>query len=187
MHSSNHASTLARGSLPSGNDRSSWAAQHAAAPARNLQPDRTADPLVGARSAGQASSIEYGTTLLRLSLGVMWIAHALLKLFVFTLPGTVQYFASIGFPGFLAYPVFTAELAGGLALVLGIYARQVSLLLVPIMAVAAWVHLPNGWAHTSAGGGWEYPVFLTVASIALWLMGDGALAMYRSKRFAPAA
>jgi len=140
-----------------------------------------------ARHCGTASFNDYGVTLLRLSLGVMWTAHALLKLLVFTLPGTVQFFASVGFPGLLAYPVFAAELVGGVALILGIFARQVSLALVPIMAVAAWVHLPNGWAHTSAGGGWEYPVFLTIASIALWLMGDGAFAMYRSKRFTPAA
>ena len=49
-----------------------------------------------------------------------------------------------------------------------------ALALVPVMAVAAWVHAPNGWVHTSTGGGWEYPVFLTVASFALWLFGDGA-------------
>lgn len=128
----------------------------------------------------------YGVALLRISLGVMWIAHALLKLLVFTLPGTAQFFTSVGFPGFLAYPVFAAELLGGLALVFGFYARQVSLALVPIMAAAAWVHLPNGWVHTSPNGGWEYPVFLTVASIALWLLGDGAMAARRSDRFVPA-
>ena len=126
----------------------------------------------------------YGTTLLRVSLGVMWIAHALLKLLVFTLPGTAQFFASVGFPGFLAYPVFAMELLGGIALVLGIYARQVSLALVPVMAVAASVHFGNGWVHTSPNGGWEYPVFLTFASIALWLLGDGALTLRHSKRLA---
>lgn len=126
----------------------------------------------------------YGTTLLRVSLGVMWIAHALLKLFVFTLPGTAQFFASIGYPGFLAYPVFAVELLGGIALVLGIYARQVALALVPVMAVAASVHFGNGWVHTSPNGGWEYPVFLVVASIALWLLGDGAWTLRNSKRLA---
>jgi putative oxidoreductase len=126
---------------------------------------------------------QLGITVLRISLGVMWIAHALLKLFVFTLPGTAQYFASIGFPGVLAYPVFAVELLGGLALLFGIYARQVALALVPVMAVAAWVHLPNGWVHTSPGGGWEYPVFLIAASVALWLLGDGAAALRRSPRF----
>ncbi len=128
----------------------------------------------------------YGVTLLRVSLGVMWIAHALLKWFVFTLPGTAQFFQSIGYPGFLAYPVFAAELAGGIALVLGVYARQVALALVPSMVVAASVHLGNGWVHTSVGGGWEYPAFLVVASITHWLLGDGALALRRSDRFVPA-
>jgi putative oxidoreductase len=99
------------------------------------------------------SSTQLGIAVLRVSLGVMWIAHALLKLMVFTLPGTAQYFASIGFPGFLAHPVFAAELLGGIALLLGVYARQAALALVPVMAVAAWVHLPNGWVHTSTGGG----------------------------------
>jgi putative oxidoreductase len=132
-----------------------------------------------------SSSAQFGITLLRVSLGAMWIAHALLKLVVFTLPGTAQYFASIGFPGFLAYPVFAAELVGGIALVLGVYAPQAALALVPVMAVAAWVHAPNGWVHTSAGGGWEYPVFLIVASVALWLLGDGAAAIKRSALLVP--
>ena len=131
------------------------------------------------------SSSNYGVTLIRVSLGIMWIAHALLKLFVFTLPGTAQFFASIGYPGFLAYPVFAVELLGGLALLFGVYARQVSLALVPVMAVAASVHFGNGWVHTSPNGGWEYPVFLTVASVALWLLGDGAYAARRSDKFVP--
>lgn len=135
--------------------------------------------------ATSSSSAAWGIALLRVSLGVMWIAHALLKLFVFTLPGTAQFFISIGFPGFLAYPVFAVELLGGLALLLGLYARQAALALVPVMAVAAWVHVPNGWVHTSPGGGWEYPVFLIVASIVLWLLGDGAVALKRSSRFTP--
>jgi len=130
---------------------------------------------------------DLGVTVLRVSLGIMWIAHALLKLLVFTLPGTAQFFASVGLPGVLAYPVFIAELAGGVALVLGVYARQVALALVPIMVVAAGVHLPNGWVHTSPGGGWEYPAFLVAASVALWLLGDGAATLKRSSAFVPQA
>ena len=127
----------------------------------------------------------YGVALLRVSLGIMWVAHASLKWFVFTLPGTAKFFESVGVPGFLAYPVIATELLGGLALVFGIYARQASLALVPIMAVAAWVHLPNGWAHTSPGGGWEYPVFLIVVSVAVWLLDDGAFVVRRTDLLAP--
>jgi putative oxidoreductase len=91
------------------------------------------------------TATDYGATLLRLTLGTMWIAHALLKRFVFTLPGTAQFFDSVGYPGWMAYPVFAVELIGGLMLVVGFYARQVSLALVPVMLAATWVHLPNGW------------------------------------------
>ena len=129
------------------------------------------------------ASPQIGILILRVSLGLMWIAHALLKLLVFTLPGTAEYFTSIGFAGALAYTVFAAKLLGGTALVLGVYARQAALALVPVMAVAAWVHLPNGWVHTSRGGGWEYPAFLIAASVALWLLG--AAAIKRSALLAP--
>ncbi len=112
----------------------------------------------------------------------MWIAHALLKLLVFTLPGTAQFFESIGLPGVVAYPVFAAELLGGMAIVAGVYPRQVSLALMPVLLGAAWVHLPNGWVHTSTGGGWEYPAFLAVASLVHWLLGDGAYSVKRSPR-----
>jgi putative oxidoreductase len=119
----------------------------------------------------------YGALILRLSLGVMFIAHALLKLMVFTLPGTVQFFEGLGYPGFLAYVVFGAELAGGVLLVLGVYTRWVSLALIPILIGAALVHVPNGWVFSAPNGGWEYPVFLVVASVVQALLGDGALAL----------
>jgi putative oxidoreductase len=133
----------------------------------------------------RSNVLQHALTLLRVTLGVMWLAHASLKWFVFTLPGTAQFFASVGLPGVLAYPVFAAEVLGGLALIVGVYARQVALLLVPILIGAAWVHVPNGWVFSAEGGGWEYPIFLIIVSLALWLMGDGALALARSRRLAP--
>ncbi len=128
-------------------------------------------------AALEANTAPYALLLLRLALGTMWISHGLLKVLVFTLPGTVNFFESVGLPGFLVYPVVAAEIAGGIALVFGFYGRYVSLLLLPILLGAAWVHFPNGWVFTSSGGGWEYPVFLAVASAVHALAGDGALAM----------
>lgn len=125
-------------------------------------------------------------TVLRVALGSMWISHALLKLLVFTLPGTAQFFVSVGLPGLLAYPIVAAELVGGAAILAGFYGRQVSLLLTPVLAAAAWVHLPNGWVFTAPNGGWEYPVFLVAASLAHWLLGDGAYAARRSNLLVPA-
>lgn len=122
-----------------------------------------------------------GVTLLRVSLGVVLIAHSLyLKLMVFTLPGTAAFFESIGLPAELAYGVFLAEAVGGVALILGVESRWVALVMVPILAGATWAHAGNGWLFTNANGGWEYPLFLTVAAAAQALLGDGALALRRS-------
>lgn len=123
----------------------------------------------------------YGALVLRVGLGAMWIAHALLKWFVFTIPGFATWLGTQGLPTAMAWPVFILELGGGLAILLGIYGRYVALLLILIMSVAAWTHFPNGWLHTSQGGGWEYPIFLIAASLAYGLIGDGALA-FRSRR-----
>jgi putative oxidoreductase len=132
-------------------------------------------------SISTTTAESFGLLILRISLGMMWIAHALLKLIVFTLPGTAKFFETVGLPGMLAYPTFAVELLGGIAIVLGFYGRQVSLLLIPILIGATWVHLPNGWVHTSTGGGWEYPLFLIAASIAHWLLGDGKFSIKQTK------
>lgn len=124
----------------------------------------------------------HATALLRLSLGVMTLAHGLLKVFVFTVPGTVGYFESLGLPGFIAYLTIFAEIGGGLALLFGVYTRWVSLALIPILLGAAWVHLGNGWVFSNEGGGWEFPVFWTVALLVQAGLGSGSLTL--SRRFA---
>ena len=119
-----------------------------------------------------------GAFLLRVSLGVVYLAHSLyLKLFVFTLPGTAQFFDSIGLPGLMAYLVFAVEAIGGVALILGLYVRPVALALVPVALGATWAHLGAGWLFSNAGGGWEYPLFLAVATAAQALLGEGAYAL----------
>ena len=128
-----------------------------------------------------SSSQQPGGLVLRLALGVVFLAHsAYLKVVVFGLPGTAHFFASLGLPALLAYVVFAAEALGGLALILGVQTRWVALLLVPIALGATWAHAGAGWLFTNEGGGWEYPLFLTAALITQSLIGDGALALRRS-------
>jgi putative oxidoreductase len=107
----------------------------------------------------------------------MFIAHALLKYYVFTLPGTVQFFASLGLPGALAYLTFWAELVGGALIALGLYGRWASAALVPILVGATWAHAGNGWLFSAPNGGWEYPAFLAAAAIVHALLGDGKYAL----------
>ena len=123
------------------------------------------------------SRAHYAALLLRLSLGTMFVAHALLKLFVFTLPGTAQFFQSLGLPGVVGYVTFAAELIGGVLLILGVGTRWIVAALVPIMLGATWVHAGNGWLFSAPNGGWEYPVFWTVTLFVQALLGDGAYAL----------
>ncbi len=126
----------------------------------------------------KTSTAPYGIALLRVSLGVLFLAHVGLKIFVFTIPGFVAYFASLGLPALFAYGVIALELAGGLALILGIYAPWVALpLALEMFGTIVMVHGANGWLFTNKGGGWEYPAFWAVSLIALSLLGDGALAL----------
>ena len=111
-----------------------------------------------------------GASLLRVSLGVMFVAHSLvLKYFTYTLAGTAQYFVSIGLPASLAYVTFAAELIGGVLLVVGYRTRAVALGLVPILIGATWAHVGNGWVFSNTNGGWEYPLYLIVISIVVAL------------------
>lgn len=133
----------------------------------------------------QSRLTETAIFLLRVALGTMFIAHSLLlKLFVFTLPGTATFFASIGLPGWFAYLVFTAEAIGGIMLVLGIQARWAALALAPILAGATWAHSGNGWMFGYANGGWEYPLYLTLLAVVQFMLGDGAYALMPSKPIA---
>jgi putative oxidoreductase len=72
--------------------------------------------------SGMANA-DLAATILRVSMGVLFLAHAWLKLVIFTPAGTAGFFESLGFPGFLAYLVIAAELAGGIALILGVWSR----------------------------------------------------------------
>jgi putative oxidoreductase len=130
----------------------------------------------------KTATAPYAALLLRVSLGVMFLAHVGLKFFVFTIPGFVGYFGSLGLPAILAYAVIALELLGGIALILGIYASLVALpLALEMLGTILLVHGANGWLFTNQGGGWEYPAFWTVGLLVLYLLGDGAMALKPSR------
>jgi putative oxidoreductase len=126
---------------------------------------------------------ETAAFLLRVTLGIMYLAHSIiLKLMTFGLAGTASFFVSVGLPGWLAYVTFAAEAVGGVLLILGVQTRWVVLVLLPaLLGAIIWVHAGNGWVFTAPNGGWEYPAFLIVAGVVQFLLGDGAYALARSK------
>ncbi|MDF2637223.1 MAG: DoxX family protein [Novosphingobium lindaniclasticum] len=129
------------------------------------------------------SSAPYGALILRIALGALFIAHFALKLFVFTPAGAAAFFGRLGLPPALAYVTMAAELLGGLALILGIYARAVALALIPLLlGTIVLVHGANGFFFDGTGGGWEYPAFWSIALLVLALIGDGAHALVPTRR-----
>jgi putative oxidoreductase len=112
----------------------------------------------------QTEQSELAAFILRVTLGVMYLAHSVvLKMMTFTLAGTAAFFVSVGLPGWLAYVTFAAEA-----------------LLPALFGAIMWVHGANGWVFTATNGGWEYPAFLIAASVVQILLGDGAYALSRS-------
>lgn len=123
------------------------------------------------------NNTEYAALVLRIGLGTMFIAHGLLKVMVYTLPGAAGFFEQVGFPGWMAYVVTFAEIGGGLLLLAGIAVRAVSLALITVLAGAVAVHFGSGWVFSNPNGGWEYPAFLIVASVVQALLGPGKFAV----------
>ncbi len=133
-------------------------------------------------SFDERATTPYAALLLRVSMGVMFLAHGLLlKVMTFGLAGTMGFFGSIGYPPVLGAVVAIAEIAGGLALIAGVWVRTVSLLFIPIMVGATIQHFPAGWLFNAQGGGWEFPAFWTVVLLVQAGLGAGAHALDPAK------
>lgn len=116
---------------------------------------------------------------------MLFLAHAGLKIFVFTPAGTAQFFESLGLPGALAYLTIAAEVLGAVALIVGFHARYVAIALIPILVGAiVTVHGAAGFFFTNANGGWEYPAFWALALLVQALLGNGALAATKDVSYA---
>lgn len=123
-------------------------------------------------------AVPYAALILRVTLGVLFLAHAGMKLFVFTPVGTAQFFGSMGLPPALGYIVIVWEIAAGLALILGVWTSLAALIIIPDLLGAIFtVHLHSGFFFNNPNGGWEYPAFWAIALLVQALLGDGAYAL----------
>ena len=118
-----------------------------------------------------AATAPYGIFVLRVAIGIDWIAHAFLK----TWRGMNTHEA------LLAWPTFGLEVMGGLAILLGWYTRQWAAFLLIFLAVVVWIKWPVGWTYSNTGGGWEYPLFWLVAQLTLVCVGSGAFALQKTR------
>ena len=132
-------------------------------------------------TAASTNFTDHAALLLRVGLGVMFLAHGLMKFITFTLPGTATFFESVGFPGWTAYIVSPAEVLAGVALIVGFRTRLVALLSLPILLGSIIPHAGAGWSFSNAGGGWEYPVYLVASAVVVALLGGGRYAVSRAK------
>lgn len=124
----------------------------------------------------------FGLTVLRVLVGITFMAHGSQKLFSwfggYGLAGVAQWMESIGLaPGYLmALMAGSAEFFGGLALVIGLLVRPASAVLAFTMLVAIFsVHIGNGFFM--ANNGYEFALALLAATLALLIEGAGRLSL----------
>ncbi|MDQ0253430.1 putative membrane protein YphA (DoxX/SURF4 family) [Evansella vedderi] len=121
--------------------------------------------------------VDLGITIVRVIVGLIFFAHGMDKV-VRGLGNTMDYFASLGIPGFLAIAVAFIELVGGLALILGLGTRLVATMLIPVMLGAIYfVHWPEGLMRSAAGAGYELNLILLGACLHLALSGSNYFAV----------
>lgn len=117
----------------------------------------------------------YGIFGLRLVLGLLFLAHVGLKVFVFTPAGTAQFFGSLGLPPALAYVTIVWELVAAVALIVGVWPRLAALAgTVTLFGAIFAVHGHAGFFFNNPNGGWEYLALWIVALLVVTASGDGA-------------
>jgi putative oxidoreductase len=109
--------------------------------------------------------------------GLVFVLHGAQKIFVYHYAGVVGVFHQLGIPapGLSAALAIMAEFVGGLLLLSGLYTRLAAIPVAFTMLVAiTQVHLHAGFF---APAGFEYPLTLLAANIALVIGGSGAFAL----------
>ncbi|MEC2074907.1 DoxX family protein [Metabacillus fastidiosus] len=129
---------------------------------------------------------EAAATILRVFLGITFLIHGLSK-FQGGIENTVGFFESLGLPGFTAYMVALIELIGGIAVILGLGTRIISILFAIVLAVAiVKVKLAAGFLGNGQMAGYELDLALMVISIYFAITKRSLLALdnvlFRSKK-----
>ena len=136
---------------------------------------------------------DFGPTVLRIFLGVIFVMHSYLPLFVFTPAGTANYMAKVAglpAPAVMAWIVILVHGIGGIMLIIGLWTRIAAAANAVIMLGALFlVKLAQGFflkgiivdaaAGRANAAGYEFELILFGGLVALVLTGGGALAITR--------
>lgn len=114
---------------------------------------------------------EWSMLVLRVSLGVIFLAHGLGKISGFE--GIINFFVSIGLPVILAYVVTATETVGGACLILGLFTRTAAVGIIMVMLGAIFsVKFSKGFID-----GYEFDISLLAIAFALVLSGSNTLSL----------
>ena len=121
---------------------------------------------------------DWGVAMLRITMGVLFLAHVVMRISMVTMPVSVEFFNSVGLPSWVAYTVTATEAVCGVLLIIGWLVRLASLVCLPVLVGAiVLVHGENGFFFSNPNGGWEYPAFWVVALLAQSTFGAGAFSI----------
>ena len=129
------------------------------------------------RTLATVHRVDIALAVLRVVIGIIFIAHGYQKIAIYTLPGTVEAFTGMGapFPGLTAPLIAFIELLGGAALVAGLFTRIAApLLALNMLGALLLVHVKAGFFNPN---GVEFPLALLAATVALSLTGAGRYAV----------
>ena len=139
-----------------------------------------------------SASSAWGVALLRVALGAIFVVHGYLALAILTPATTAEYITRMGYPPAiaptLAWYLVVVHAVGGALVIVGLWTRLAALLQVPILASALFLlHLREGFfmhatvVDAARGqarvGGYGYPLLLLAATLALALLGGGAVSV----------
>lgn len=131
---------------------------------------------------------DFGATVTRVALGAVMFPHGAQKVLGwfggYGFGPTLDAFVNqMGIPVPLALLAFAAEFLGGLGLIVGLLGRVAAFGVFSVMAVAASMHLQNGffmnWSGTQGGEGYEFHLLAMAMAVAVIIRGSGALSVDR--------